>query len=218
MEQTALRPRPMPGREPGGERPGGNDEADDRHDGRGQRRKGAEQRGGPGPARTRPHAARRRGRRLVSALFTAFVGTVLVLAGIGLGATGATVIGADGLTELKRHAGLPVTGPSATPRPAPAASVPAPSATPVVGRLGLEVADDRKPGALVVGVHVPGPGYAAGLVRGDVLLAFGTTRIDTAADLARAVARARPGREVVLTVRHRSGAYQQLTAVPGIVT
>ncbi|MBD9735170.1 hypothetical protein IGX29_25875, partial [Streptomyces sp. H28] len=110
MEQTALRPRPMPGREPGGERPGGNDEADDRHDGRGQRRKGAEQRGGPGPARTRPHAARRRGRRLVSALFTAFVGTVLVLAGIGLGATGATVIGADGLTELKRHAGLPVTG------------------------------------------------------------------------------------------------------------
>ncbi|MFE1846756.1 PDZ domain-containing protein, partial [Streptomyces sp. NPDC059515] len=172
----------------------------------------------PPPPPPRPPPPRGGARRLVSALFTAFVGTVLVLAGIGLGATGATVIGADGLTELKRHAGLPVTGPSATPRPAPAASVPAPSATPVVGRLGLEVADDRKPGALVVGVHVPGPGYAAGLVRGDVLLAFGTTRIDTAADLARAVARARPGREVVLTVRHRSGAYQQLTAVPGIVT
>src|SRR5690606_20044732 len=108
--------RPAAGRAPAGGRPGGNGGADGRHGGRGQRQEGAEQRSGPGPARTRPHAARRRGRRLVSALFTALVGTVLVLAGIGLGATGATVIGADGLTELKRHAGLPVTGPSATPR------------------------------------------------------------------------------------------------------
>lgn len=82
----------------------------------------------------------------------------------------------------------------------------------------MEAEDAEKSGALVVGVHIPGPGFTAGLVRGDVLLVFGRTRIDTAADLARAVAGARPGREVVLTVRHRSGGYQQLTAVPGVVT
>jgi S1-C subfamily serine protease len=82
----------------------------------------------------------------------------------------------------------------------------------------VEVVDAEKSGALVVGVHVPGPGYAAGLVRRDVILAFGKTRIDSAADLARAVAGARPGGEVTLTVRHRSGGYQQLTAIPGVVT
>ncbi|CAM5716551.1 hypothetical protein SALBM135S_08152 [Streptomyces alboniger] len=35
----------------------------------------------------------------------------------------------------------------------------------------------RGPGALVVGVHVPGPGHTAGLVRGDTLLAVGGTRV-----------------------------------------
>ncbi len=82
----------------------------------------------------------------------------------------------------------------------------------------MEAVDDEKPGALVVGVHVPGPGYAAGLVRGDVLLTVGTARVDSAADLAHAVSRARPGKEVKVTVRHKSGGYQQLTAVPGVVT
>ncbi|MFC9166005.1 PDZ domain-containing protein, partial [Streptomyces fungicidicus] len=90
--------------------------------------------------------------------------------------------------------------------------------TPVVGRLGVEVADGTGPGALVVAVHSPGPGFSAGLVRGDVLLAFGGAPVASAADLARAVARARPGDEVELTVRHRGGARQRLTAVPGIVT
>ena len=84
--------------------------------------------------------------------------------------------------------------------------------------LGVEAVDAEKPGALVVGVHVPGPGYTAGLVRGDVLLAFGKTRIDSAADLARAVADATAGTGVTLTIRHQSGGYQQLTAVPGVVT
>ncbi|CAL9387175.1 PDZ domain-containing protein [Streptomyces sp. enrichment culture] len=223
MEQTALRPRPMPGREPDGERAGGTGGRPDPGRGRRTTEGGREDGPGPVPGRTRPHAARRRGRRPAAALFTALVGTVLVLAGVGLGATGAAVIGADGIAELRRQAGLPVTGPSAASGPAPqAAPAPAPPAArapaPAVAGLGLEVADDRRPGALVVGVHVPGPGYAAGLVRGDVLLALDATRIDTAADLARAVARARPGREVTLTVRHRSGAHQQLTAVPGIVT
>ena len=86
--------------------------------------------------------------------------------------------------------------------------------------LGVEAVDapDGRPGALLVGVHVPGPGYTAGLVRGDVLLAFGRTRVDSAADLARAVAAARPGTAVTLTLRHASGGYQQLSVTPGVVT
>ncbi|MFF7558531.1 PDZ domain-containing protein [Streptomyces pseudovenezuelae] len=196
MEQTALRPKPMPGQEPGG----------------GRR---------TGPAR-RPHAARRRGRRLTTLLFGLFVAAVLVLSGVGLGTMGATVIGMSRLAELRRQALPHLGGPSASAHqgtaPSSAAPTITPSPVPVVATLGLEVVDAEKAGALVVGVHVPGPGYTAGLVRGDVLLAFGRTRVDTAGDLARAVADARAGREVVLTVRHRSGGYQQLTAVPGVVT
>jgi S1-C subfamily serine protease len=82
----------------------------------------------------------------------------------------------------------------------------------------VEAVDAEKVGAAIVGVHVPGPGYAAGLVRGDVILAFGTSRIDSATDLARTVARARAGKRVKLTVRHESGEYQKLTVVPGVVT
>ncbi|MDT9695040.1 PDZ domain-containing protein [Streptomyces sp. P17] len=203
MEQTALRPKPMPGQEPGG----------------GKR---------PAPSR-RPHAARRRGRRLTTLLFALFVGTVLVLSGVGLGTVGATVIGMSRLAELQKAApGAPPASvdpgprptPSATPSPAPtpATATPSPAPTPATATLGLVAVDAEKAGAQVVGVHVPGPGYSAGLVRGDVLLVFGTTRIDNAADLARAVARARPGTEVTLTVRHESGGYQQLTVVPGVVT
>jgi hypothetical protein len=51
-----------------------------------------------------------------------------------------------------------------------------------------------------------------------VLLTFGRTRVDSAADLARAVAAARPGTAVRLTVRHASGGFQQLTATPGVIT
>jgi membrane-associated protease RseP (regulator of RpoE activity) len=173
-----------------------------------------------GPAR-RPPAARRRGRRLTTLLFGLFVAAVLVLSGVGLGAVGATVIGMSKLAELRRQAGPHQGGPSASAHPDPslpsAAPTRAPAPAPAAPTLGLEAVDAEKSGALVVGVHVPGPGFAAGLVRGDVLLAFGRTRIDTADDLARAVAGARAGREVVLTVRHRSGGYQQLTAVPGVV-
>ncbi|MEU6551166.1 PDZ domain-containing protein [Streptomyces sp. NPDC046915] len=183
MEQTALRPKPIPGQERGD--------------------------GGPsGPAR-RPHAARRRGRRLRTMLFGLFIGAVLVLSGVGLGTLGATVIGMSRLAELRREAQPPGHSAPATPSAAQAA----PAAT-----LGLEVMDDEKAGALVVGVHVPGPGYSAGLVRGDVLLQVDKIRVDTAADLVRAVAAGRPGARVTLTVRHRGGGYQQLTAVPGLVT
>ncbi|MFF0161347.1 PDZ domain-containing protein [Streptomyces sp. NPDC005263] len=194
MEQTALRPKPMPGGESGG--------------------------GRSAPAR-RPHAARRRGRRLRALLFALFVGTVLVLSGAGLGRVGATVIGKGGLGELQRQAAQVVAGghagPSASADPSPSALA-GPASAPGGAMLGLEAVDARKAGALVVGVHVPGPGYAAGLVRGDVLLAFGRTPVDSAADLAHVVTRARPGKEVVVTVRHRSGGYQRLTVVPGVVT
>ncbi|WP_210584365.1 PDZ domain-containing protein [Streptomyces sp. GESEQ-35] len=202
MEQTALRPKPMPGQESGG---------------------------GPAsdPAR-RPHAARRRRRRLTTLLFGLFVGAVLVLSGVGLGTVGATVIGMSKLADLQRQAGQagqPGDGPAPAPRsasalpgPTPPPTTPTPSPAPAGATLGVEAVDAEKSGAMVVGVHVPGPGYAAGLVRGDVLLAFDTTRIDTAADLARAVADTRPGSEVTLTVRHESGGYQQLTVVPGVVT
>lgn len=185
MDQTALRPKPMPGQE---------------------RRES----GTPGPAR-RPHAVRRRGRRLRTLLFGLLTGTVLVLSGVGIGTVGATVIGMSRLAELQRQ--VPPHRPSAEPAPSPS-----PSEAGAGPTLGVEAVDADKVGALVVGVHVPGPGYSAGLVRGDVLLQFGRARVDTAADLARAVAHARAGTAVTLTVRHARGGYQQLTVVPGVVT
>ncbi|MCF2130451.1 PDZ domain-containing protein [Strepomyces sp. STD 3.1] len=198
MEQTALRPKPMPGREPAART-----EPD-------------------GPRR--PHAGRRRRRRLTTVLLGVLAATVLLLAGVGLGTVGATVIGMRELAALQQRSGAAAPGPGAEDRtgsltaPAPPSATPSPSPARASATLGVEAVDHEKPGALVVGVHVPGPGYAAGLVRGDVLLAFGTTRVDSAADLARAVARARPGKDVKITVRHESGGYQQLTAVPGVVT
>ncbi|MFE9610032.1 PDZ domain-containing protein [Streptomyces sp. NPDC006012] len=185
MEQTVLRPKPMPGQE----RP-----AD----------------GTPGPTR-RPHAARRRGRRIRAVLFGLFAGAVLVLSGVGLGTVGATVIGMGKLADLKRQ---PPPHPSA---PVTHAAAPNPAAAPAGLTLGVEAVDAEKAGALVIGVHVPGPGHTAGLVRGDVLLQFGPSRVDSAADLVRAVSRARPGAPVTLTLRHAGGGYQQLTVVPGVV-
>ncbi|WTD16826.1 PDZ domain-containing protein [Streptomyces hirsutus] len=225
MEQTALRPKPMPGRGAAGAGTG------DTGGGAGRDGSGGGNGGGPGArcgsGRPRSHAARRRGRRLRATLLAMLLGTVLVLSGVGVGATGATVVGADGLAGVQRRAGFAGADvPSGAPGSsrAPGLSVasgegvaPAPASAPVVARLGVEVVDDHGPGALVAGVQVPGPGFSAGLVRGDVLLAFGETRTDTAADLARAALRARPGAEVTLTVRHRSGGFQQLTAVPGFV-
>ncbi|MFD5586419.1 PDZ domain-containing protein [Streptomyces sp. NPDC127063] len=199
MEQTALRPKPMPGRDPGGTTSAGQPR--------------------------RPHAARRRGRRLTTLLFGLLVGAVLVLAGVGLGTVGATVIGLSKLADLQRQATPHAPpGPSHASAGAPShgaanpATGPAAPAGRVRASLGVEVMDGQKPGALVVGVHIPGPGYSAGLVRGDLVLAVGQSRVDSAADLARSIAGARPGARVVLTVRHRSGGYQQLTAVPGVLT
>lgn len=193
MEQTALRPKPMPGQEPGG--------------------------GKPRVAR-HPHAAPRRGRKLRTVLFALFVGTVLVLSGVGLGTVGATVIGMSRLAEMQRQMERtpPVANRSAPASPSPSSASPTPSPAPPTAALGVEAVDAEKAGALIVGVHVPGPGFAAGLVRGDVLLQVGKTRVDSAADLARAVAGTRPGKGITLTVRHQSGGYQQLTATPGIVT
>ncbi|KPH99279.1 PDZ/DHR/GLGF domain protein [Actinobacteria bacterium OK074] len=213
MEQTALRPKPMPGGAPDGDRP-------------------------PGAAR-RPHAAPpRRGRRLLTLLSALLVGLVLVLSGVGLGTVGATVIGMSRLAELQRQAGAgggapgkAVPGkaaPSVSGAPGRTSSEPSPTGAksgPVDGSsasgraaLGVEAVDAEPTGALLVGVHVPGPGYTAGLVRGDVLLSLGGTRVTSAAALARAVAAAHPGTPLTLVVRHANGTRAQLTATPGIVT
>lgn len=194
MEQTALRPKPMPGQEPGG---------------------------GTKPGATRrPHAARRRGRRLMTLLFSLFVGTILVLSGVGLGTVGATVIGMSKLAEMQRQAARQPARTANPPGPSASSTSPTPSPTSptsAAATLGVEAVDAEKAGALIVGVHIPGPGYTAGLIRGDVLLTFGGTRVDSAADLAHALARARPGDEVTVTVRHHSGGFQQFTVVPGFV-
>ncbi|MEU9399374.1 PDZ domain-containing protein [Streptomyces sp. NPDC048242] len=200
MEQSVLRARPMPGRW----------------------RSESER---PEPVERVPvgrqSAERRRGRRLRSVVFSLSVGSVLVLSGVGLGAVASSAVGlgAVGTSALglgiqggkPHHAGPP----TAAPVPKASGTVDTRSGA----TLGLEaVGDGRGTGALVTAVHVPGPGYTAGLVRGDVLTRFGTTPVATAADLARAVARARPGAEVTVTVRHQDGAEQRLTAVPGVVT
>ncbi|MFD6431969.1 PDZ domain-containing protein [Streptomyces venezuelae] len=104
-------------------------------------------------------------------------------------------------------------------QPAPDPHPSAPRPRPPAAALGIEAVDaSRGAGALLVGVHVSGPGHAAGLVRGDTVLVFGGARIGSAAELATEVGRARPGRTVALTVRHASGARQVLTARPGVVT
>ncbi|MDX3646006.1 hypothetical protein P1P70_42850, partial [Streptomyces sp. MB09-02B] len=78
MEQTALRPKPMPGGESAGDRPSG-------------------------PVR-RPHAAPRRARqRLVTLLLALVTCAALVLSGVGLGTMGATVIGTSRLAELRER-------------------------------------------------------------------------------------------------------------------
>ncbi|QNP75660.1 PDZ domain-containing protein [Streptomyces roseirectus] len=185
----------MPGREPGG--------------------------GERGAAARRPHAARRRGRRITTLVLGCFVATVLVLAGVGLGTVGAAVIGMSKLAEMQKQAaraGTKTAPGTALPGPVtPSPSAPAPSPAPARASLGLEAVDADKAGAAIVAVHVPGPGYTAGLVRGDVLLTFGGARVDSAADLVRALAKAEPGEEVRVTVLHRGGGYQQLTVVPGVV-
>ncbi|MFJ4471804.1 PDZ domain-containing protein [Streptomyces sp. NPDC089424] len=198
MEQTALRPKPIPGQEHGGT---------------------------AADSARRPHAARRRGRRLTTLLLGLLVGTGLVLSGVGLGTVGATVIGMSRLAEAQGASVRPgAPAPASSARPSPSsgpgapgspATGPAPAADLV---MGVEVTDAEKSGALVVGVHIPGPGYAAGLVRGDVLLTFDGTPVESAADLVRAVDKARPGVGVLVTVRHESGGYQQLSVAPGVLT
>ncbi|MFK0020309.1 PDZ domain-containing protein [Streptomyces sp. NPDC090798] len=212
MEQAALRPKPMPGQDPGGD-------------------------GRPTGTTKHPHAARRRGRRLMSLLFGLFVGAVLVLSGVGLGTVGATVIGMSKLADFQKRAGA-AQGPSGrASQPgqvsgAPQAGgtkshsgggspVPSTAPEPALEKatLGIEAVDaPHGGGALVVGVHIPGPGYTAGLVRGDTLIAFGGAPLGSAADLARAVSAAAPGTTVTLGVRHANGDHQQLSTVPGIVT
>ncbi|MFJ2773952.1 PDZ domain-containing protein [Streptomyces sp. NPDC087300] len=250
MDQTALRPKPMPGQEPDGS--GGHGWSSGRRPGRlfgkkrgkrfdrgsGREPDGRSRSGRSTPGHShRPHAVRRRGRRLTTLFSCLLLAAVLVLSGIGLGTVGATVIGMSRLAEMQRAAPPPGMGAKAGHAPG-ASSAPAkeqrptgdkdqrPATPPAQGRaphhpaaLGVEAVDaPGGPGALLIGVHIPGPGYTAGLVRGDTLLAFGGTRVGSAAGLASAVAAARPGKEVTLTVRHEGGGRQRLTVRPGIVT
>ncbi|MEI5097913.1 PDZ domain-containing protein [Streptomyces sp. PmtG] len=225
MEQTALRPKPMPGREPHSDR------APDRGH--------------------RPHAARRRGKRITTLLLGLLCAAVLLLTGVGLGTVGAAVIGMSRLAETQRQAGTgapgqgqgasgptgqkttgsrpsgagasagaegkaPSTATAGTPSRAGAQAARTPGPRPVLGVDAVDAPGGS--GALLVGVRVPGPGHSAGLVRGDAIVALGATRVRSAADLARAVAAAHPGRNVTLTVRHAGGSRQVLTAAPGIAT
>lgn len=218
MEQTALRPKAMPGSG------GRSSTTTSKSTTASKQEPSAGPLAGPGPARKpgRPHAVRRRGRRLCSVLCGLLCAVVLVLAGIGLGTVGATVIGMSKLAELKRQAppATPPSSPAATPGPTTA---PAPPTPPLPrGGLGVEVVDaPNASGALVVAVHLPGPGYTGGLVRGDVLVGLGDRRVDSALDLAAHVADVadtRPGRQVVVTVRHANGELQKLAVTPGVVT
>ncbi|MGH4032220.1 PDZ domain-containing protein [Actinomycetota bacterium Odt1-20B] len=236
MEQTALRPKPMPGREPrNGKKFSRFGKANS------ARTSGTSptNTNPPPPSGRRPHAARRRGRRLLTLGFGLLFATVLVLSGVGLGTVGATVIGMSKLADMQKQQGAQ---PGGTGQPPGASQSPGSSKSPSEGAasgqappgggapeqparksarltLGVEAVDaPTRAGALLVGVHDPGPGYTAGLVRGDVLVAFGKTPIRSAGDLAQAVAAARPGRDVTLTVRHKSGDHQALSVTPGVVT
>ncbi|MEW2386969.1 PDZ domain-containing protein [Streptomyces venezuelae] len=153
----------------------------------------------------------------------------LVLSGIGIGTVSATVIGMSKLAGTQKAAagragpgaapgsGAPLAAPE---RPAPGLRTSAPRPRPPAAALGIEAVDAPRGagGALLVGVHVPGPGHAAGLVRGDTVVVFGGARVGSAAELAMRVGRARAGSTVTLTVRHASGARQVLAARPGVVT
>ncbi|MEU5957091.1 PDZ domain-containing protein [Streptomyces sp. NPDC047525] len=262
MEQTALRPKPMPGQDSGGGvkfgigRKLGIGRKSGRGGGLGMARRlgmgrkagarrtsGTGHRSGPGH---RPHAARRRGRRLITLLLGLLFSAVLVLSGVGLGTVSATVIGMSKLADMQKQAqkqaqtqggakgqagpggpagpGAPGTAskPAAPPKPSkPPGKEPDKAGERAAARpaIGVEAVDaPAGSGALLVGVHSPGPGHTAGLVRGDVVLAFGGTRIASAKALAAAVAAAAPGRNVTVSVRHESGGRQSLSVTPGFVT
>ncbi|MHB9758138.1 PDZ domain-containing protein [Streptomyces sp. BYX5S] len=219
MEQTALRPRAMPGSGGPRGRPG-------------ETSRSGPPPGEPGGGSTGPGstgsdstgAAKARGRRLGGALCGLLCAVLLLLAGIGLGTVGTGVIGMGRLAETTRQ-DPPPAGPGPAAPPASAAPDPgaAPASPPPVrGGLGVEVVDAPKgAGALVVAVHVPGPGNTGGLARGDVLVALGDQRVGSALDLAAHVADAadaRPGRQLVVTVRHIDGQLQKLAVTPGVVT
>ncbi|MFE0101945.1 PDZ domain-containing protein [Streptomyces sp. NPDC059009] len=250
MEQTALRPKPMPGREPrNGKKFSRFGKANSaRTSGTSPTNTSPTNTNPRPPSGRRPHAARRRGRRLLTLGFGLLFATVLVLSGVGLGTVGATVIGMSKLADMQKQQGAQQPGGAGKPPGAPqgspsgASQSPGSSKSPSEGAtsghappgggapeqparksarltLGVEAVDaPTRAGALLVGVHDPGPGYTAGLVRGDVLVAFGRTPVRSAGDLAQAVAAARPGRDVTLTVRHRSGDHQALSVTPGVVT
>ncbi|GHE80299.1 PDZ domain-containing protein [Streptomyces longispororuber] len=255
MEQTALRPKPMPGHEPGS--------------------------GRTSTQEPRPPATRRRAKRFSTLLLGLLCALVLLLTGVGLGTVGATVISMSRLAEMQKQAAAsgpapgpqgpdgaapdgrtppgkastsgaltgtdttdgpaaggttategttttggrtaakarPRTQPRTPPRPQP---YPRHRTAPAPGTrvtLGVDAVDaPAGSGALLGGVPAPGPGHAAGLERRDVVVAFGGARVRTAAELAREVAAAHPGRNVTLEVRRATGGRRTVTVSPGVTT
>lgn len=67
--------------------------------------------------------------------------------------------------------------------------------------ISLSQTADGSRGALVTAVSSGGPSARAGLRNGDVIVGFGAARIDSEGELIAALAGARPGQEVKLSVR-----------------
>ncbi len=81
--------------------------------------------------------------------------------------------------------------------------------------LGVSTSPDSDgQGALIQSVQAGGPAARAGLKAGDVVVAFGSTRIDSVNGLVAAIAADQPGEQVPLTVV-RGGARTQLTLTLG---
>ena len=124
-----------------------------------------------------------------------------------------TVIGINTVFAFE-HAGLAFTIPSnvaraVVPQLLQSGRVTRPTAGVVTQTLTPELARGlgapRAQGLVVADVIPGGPAAAAGLVPGELLLAFDGVPLVTRSDLARALQRARPGQDATLRVRRRDG-------------
>jgi serine protease Do len=81
------------------------------------------------------------------------------------------------------------------------------------GWLGVTVADQDQAGAEVTGIEPGGPADRAGLTTGEIVLAVNGAKVSGSAGLIRAIASARPGVKVVLTVSQAG----HITKIPVVV-
>lgn len=73
------------------------------------------------------------------------------------------------------------------------------------GWLGVAIFQEEGGEVLITGVDGESPAGRAGLEPGDTILKIGGRTVDRAENLASEIRRSRPGREIVLTVKKRSG-------------